>query len=100
MADERPASTAVGGGTLSAEAVRVMRVEEGFPPATLPTVFADGVVNVAPSASVIRFYLYRADPEQTGKGEYQNQAVVQIVMPVLGFVQMATFFEKAVKQFA
>jgi hypothetical protein len=105
MADEKTgsnvggATTTAGEGTLSVSAVRVLAVQEGFPQATLPTIFADGIVNVAPSANVLKFYLYRSDPEQAGKGEYKNQVVAQVVMPMLGFLHAALFFEKAVKQF-
>jgi hypothetical protein len=108
MADEKTASgrvaeaagTAAGEGAASANAVLIKAVKEGFPQATLPTFFADGVLNAAPSANVVRFYLYRSDPELTGKGEYQNQVIAQVVLPTLGFLQAAIFFEKAVKQFA
>jgi hypothetical protein len=73
--------------------------DPGFPPAHLPTVYADGIVNLAPSPSVVRFYLFRSDPEQAGKAEYKNQIFAQVVMPVAGFVQMATFFEEALRRF-
>ena len=107
MADEKTASGHVaeaaasmaGAGSLSANAVLIKTVQEGFPQATLPTFFADGILNAAPSANVVRFYLYRSDPDQTGKGEYQNQVIAQVVMPTLGFLHAAVFFEKAVKFF-
>jgi hypothetical protein len=108
MADEKAASGHVaeaaasmaGAGSVSVSAVLIKTVKEGFPQAALPTFFADGILNAAPSENVVRFYLYRSDPELTGKGEYQNQVIAQVVLPTLGFLHAAIFFEKAVKQFA
>jgi hypothetical protein len=90
--------TMTGSTTVSARPA-VHKVEEGFPPATLPTIFADGIVNAAPSVNAMKFYLYRSDPEQSGKAEYQNQVVAQVVMPLAGFVASYVFLEKAVKKF-
>ena len=94
MADEKTASGMAGAGSLSANTVLIKAVKEGFPQATLPTFFADGILNAAPSANVVRFYLYRSDPDQTGKGEYQNQAIAQVVMPTFGFVHAAIFLRR------
>jgi hypothetical protein len=91
--------TMSGSTTVSARTAVVHAVEGGYPPATLPTIFADGIVNAAPSANAMKFYLYRSDPEQSGKAEYKNQVVAQVVMPLAGFVASYVFLEKAVKQF-
>jgi hypothetical protein len=96
---QKERSFLVAGGCLAADAVRVIGLQEGFPHATVPTVFADGVANIGPSTNVVKFYLFRTDPDQTGKNEYKNQIIAQIVMPTLGFLHMALFFEKAVKHF-
>jgi len=106
--DEQPSSGRVldaetirvtGSTTVSARSTVVHEVEAGYPPATLPTIFADGIVNAAPSVNAMRFYLFRTDPEQRGKAEYQNQVVAQVVMPLAGFVASYVFLEKAVKKF-
>ena len=49
---------------------------------------------------MIRFYLYRSDPEQAGGSEYKNQIFAQVIMPIAAFVQVSAFFERAVQQFA
>jgi hypothetical protein len=74
-------------------------IEEGFPLPTVPTIFCDGVANVAPSPHVVKFYLYRQDPDQTGKPKYKNQILAQIIMSVPAFINTGLFFEKALKQF-
>lgn len=79
--------------------VTIIPLTEGFPSSALPTVFADGIANVAPANGVIRFYLYRSDPDQVGGPAYKNQAIAQVVMPVSGFLQAAAFFEKSVDFF-
>jgi hypothetical protein len=68
-----------------------------FPAPTIPTVFADGVMNLAPSTNVVKFYLYRIDPSMKGGSNYLNQAFAQVVMPLVGFAQTAVFFELALK---
>jgi hypothetical protein len=79
--------------------IETILVEEGFPPPTLPTVYCDGILNVAPSTHIVRFYLYRQDPDQVAKPKYKNQVVAQIIMPVNAFIYTGLFFEKALKQF-
>ena len=88
-----------GSGAMSAQSVQIHAIEHGFPPATLPTIFADGIANAAPSVSAVKLYLYRSDPEQAGAGEYKSQVIAQIVMPMAGFVHASAFLEKAVKHF-
>ena len=76
-------------------------VTEGFPndfPAeTLPTVFADGVVNLANSPYVVKYYLFRFDPSLRDASISRTQAFAQVVMPMGGFVQTAVFFENALR---
>jgi hypothetical protein len=79
--------------------VHTTPLESGVPSAHTQTIFADGVANLAPSVSVVKFYLYRSDPEQTGKPEYKNQVFAQVIMPVGGFLQAAALFEKGINQF-
>jgi len=80
-------------------AATTVGIEEGFPPTTVPTIYADGIANAAPSPYLVKFYLFQSDPEQTGKPSYKNQVVAQVVMSMPGFVQASLFFEKALKQF-
>jgi hypothetical protein len=84
-----------------AEAPKVEMVpfEEGFPPPTIPTIYCDGIANLAPSAHVIKFYLFRTDPDQTAKPKYKNQVLAQIIMPISAFIYSGLFFEKSLKQF-
>lgn len=82
-----------------ASAPTVQFIEGGFPPANIATVFADGILNAAPSASVVKFYLYRTDPDQGGAAKFKNQVFAQVVMPLTGFIQAAVFFERVIKQF-
>jgi hypothetical protein len=57
-----------------------------FPPAELPTFFADGVVNVASSSTIAKFYLARIDSSFADSTEHRTQAVAQVVMPLDSFV--------------
>jgi hypothetical protein len=65
----------------------------------LPVIFADGVLSQAWSANLSKFYLSRIDSDpQPGPGR-ENKLVplVQIVMPIDGFIQMVAFFEMRLK---
>lgn len=77
----------------------IIPVEPGHPTWQLPIIFADGIANMAPISGNLRFYLYRTDPETTGKLPYKNQIFAQMVIPAQGFVQAAAFFERAMKLF-
>jgi hypothetical protein len=77
----------------------IIRIEAGYPPHDIPTIYADGVANVGPSPSIVKFYLFRSDPEQLGGPSYKNQVVAQVVMSTPGFIQAAIFLERALKQF-
>jgi hypothetical protein len=79
--------------------IETILIEEGFPPLTLPTIFCDGIANLAPSGHVIKFYLFRSDPDQTGKPKYKNQILAQVIMPITAFIHSGLFFEKGLKQF-
>jgi hypothetical protein len=79
--------------------VTILPTKEDYPPWFLPTIYADGIANLAPSNQVVKFYLYRTDPHVMAKPEQQNQLVAQIILPIPSFVFTAVFFEKALKQF-
>jgi hypothetical protein len=80
-------------------AATVLPFKEEYPSTLLPTIFADGVANLAQGPHIMKFYLFRQEPSATGAGPYRNQVVTQIVMPVEGFVAMTAFFEKAIQNF-
>ena len=69
------------------------QTQSGFPPPHFPTVFADGVLSMANSPSVVKFYLARIEPSLTGDGRTQLQAFAQVIMPIDGFANMFVFFE-------
>jgi hypothetical protein len=81
------------------DVIPIIPIQEGHPPATLLTIFADGVPNLSPSPQVAKFYLYRTEAHTTGAGPAQNQIVAQVVMPVPGFLSMVAFFDYAVENF-
>ena len=64
----------------------------GFPPEGIPTVFIDGIVNLLPAANVVRFYLFRTDPEiRETKPKQRNAIVAQVIMPTEAFVASVAF---------
>ena len=65
------------------------------PPSQFPTVFADGVMNLANSDQIVKFYLYRLDPSFSNEGKSLPQAFAQVVMSMDGFGQTVTFFQDA-----
>ena len=64
-----------------------------FPAPQFPTVFADGVMSLANSPTVVKFFLSRFEPSFAGDGRSQMQAFAQVVMPMDGFASMVVFFE-------
>jgi len=70
-----------------------------FPPPQFPVVFADGVLNVANSPSVVKFYLYRFEASYASDGRSQTQPFAEVVMPMDGFAGAVTLFEAALRRF-
>jgi hypothetical protein len=70
-----------------------------FPPSQFPTVFADGVMSIANSSTVVKFFLFRFEPSFSGSGQSQTQPFAQVVMPMDGFAATFSFFEAAVKKY-
>jgi hypothetical protein len=66
-----------------------------FPRLELPTIFADGVVNILPSKEVVKFYLSRFDPPIVGDANLLQRVIAQVAMPTTAFVQTAVFFQVA-----
>jgi hypothetical protein len=75
----------------------IEEIREGFPAADLPLVYADGILNIAPSPQIVKFYLYRTDPNTGGGNTYKNQIVMQVAMHTQGFVAACLFFESSLK---
>jgi hypothetical protein len=72
---------------------------DDFPSSQFPTAFADGVMSIANSASVVKFYLFRFEPSFSGSGQSQTQPFAQVVMPIDGFAATFSFFEAAMKKY-
>lgn len=70
---------------------------EEYPGAAIPTIFADGVRNLANSSHIVKFYFYRLDPNVQDSNKAQVRTCAQAVMPVDGFVNMYVFFERAIQ---
>ena len=70
-----------------------------FPAEALPTVFADGVANLAQSGEVVKFYLTRTDPSTNIPSESKVQIFAQVVMSMTGFIDAAHFFEQALDNY-
>ena len=69
-------------------------IGETFPSGTLPTIFADGVLNVSISPAVVKSYLFRFEPSLQGDNQYQAQAAAQLIMPVDGFAAAVLFLSQ------
>jgi hypothetical protein len=68
----------------------------------VPSIFCDGVVNVAPSAQEVKFYLYRTDRDTAGGPALQqqvskSQVIAQIIMPLDAYIQTTLFFNRALQ---
>ena len=70
-----------------------------YPSHNFPTVFADGVTNIANGPAVVKFFLSRSEPSFTSTGQSRMQAFAQVVMPMDGFVATFSFFEAAIKRY-
>jgi len=62
-----------------------MATEEGpippgdeYPPAALPTVYADGVLNLVNNPNTVKFYLYRLDANLSGGHASKVQPFAQV----------------------
>ena len=78
-----------------------MATEEGpippgdeYPPAALPTVYADGVLNLVNNPNTVKFYLYRLDANLSGGHASKVQPFAQVVMPLNGFLDTVIFFDR------
>jgi hypothetical protein len=69
-----------------------------YPGVNLPVVFADGVLSAAWDRGVVKFYFGRNDPDLRASNPGKDTPVMQIVMPVAGFVTMSLFFDRIVSR--
>jgi hypothetical protein len=58
----------------------------------IPTLYADGIANIARGGGVVRTYLIRFDPSLTADPA-APKIIGQMILPVQGFVAMALFFK-------
>jgi hypothetical protein len=68
----------------------------GYPPLEVPTIYADGVTSLVPGSQIVKFYLARIEPNFEASSPNSTQVCAQIVMPIVGFVQLVGFFENAI----
>jgi hypothetical protein len=67
-----------------------------YPGEQIPTIFADGVANIANTGQIAKFYLFRFDPSLQHPSRARPTAAAQIVVSLDGLVNMMTFLEQAV----
>jgi hypothetical protein len=68
--------------------------DDNYPEEAFTTVFVDGVTSINNSTEMVKFYMGRLDASFDGDGPIKSRNVVQVVMPMTGFVATALFFEK------
>lgn len=67
-------------------------------PSAIPLVFVDGVTTHWHSPSgVVKYYLARSEPDPRAEQPSNDVPVLQIVMPIGGFVSMVAFFNHRLK---
>ncbi len=71
----------------------------GYPHPAFPAVFADGVLSIANSSTVVKFYFARTEPSFAGDGTSIQQAFAQVIMPMDAFVATFAFFEVAINRY-
>jgi hypothetical protein len=66
-------------------------------PSDLPTIFSDGIMNLANSAQIVKFYLFRLDPGIRDVTKAYQKPCAQIVMPLDALVTTFVFLEGAIE---
>ncbi len=74
------------------------RPPEEFAAYTFPTVFADAVLSVTQGQEVVKFYLFRLDPNMFGQGGSKANPFAQVIMPTAGFLQSVMFLMQQVEE--
>ena len=78
---------------MDADVETTEKPQADFPAPQFPNMFADGVMSLAYSPTVVKFFLSRFEPSFAGDGRSQMQAFAQVAMPLDGFASMVAFFE-------
>jgi hypothetical protein len=65
---------------------------EEFPSPGFPVIYADGVISATRTDHNVKVYLFRSDPHPFAEGGANAMPTAQVVMPLDGFVNAATFF--------
>jgi hypothetical protein len=66
-----------------------------FPPATMPGIYIDGIVNISDLGSVMKAYLFRNDPSLTGGPTARPTAIAQLIMTKETFIATALFLQSS-----
>jgi len=82
---------------MPADAEMTQNPQADFPAPQFPNVFADGVMSLAFSPTMVKFFPSRFEPSFAGDGRSQMQAFTQVAMPMDGFASMVVFFEAQLK---
>jgi hypothetical protein len=68
-----------------------------YPGPDLPCVFADAVATCSHSVHNVKLYLARFEPEMVSGGDAIPKNVLQLIMPIDGFIHSYAFFEKRIE---
>ncbi len=74
------------------------RPDSEFPDPAFATTFADGVAGYALGPGIVKFFLYRVDPNAFGRGGTVSNPFVQVVMPVEGFARAIVLLQRALRE--
>jgi hypothetical protein len=75
---------------------KLMRPVEEFP--DVPTIFAEGIYNLANTSNVAKFYLVRNDASLVAADQAQITPVAQIIFPLDGLRNSFAFLEDAINK--
>jgi hypothetical protein len=68
-----------------------------FPPASMPTIYADMIWNVARGPGIVKMYLARSDLDLAGSPATKINVFAQLALPTLSFATAAIFFNRQLK---
>jgi hypothetical protein len=74
----------------------IIRPVEEFP--DVPAIYAEGIYNLANTASIAKFYLIRHDASVVAASKAQVTPVAQIIFPLDGLVSSFAFLEDAINK--
>jgi hypothetical protein len=73
-------------------------IEQEFPNSEIPAIFADGIMNIANSQHIVKFYFFRFDPSIKNPAAARSQMAAQAILPMDGFINAFAFLEAAVEK--